>query len=114
MNFILENLGAIIGAIIILVVVVFSVYEYSKMPKEELISDLKEWLLFAVVEAEKYFGGKMGAMKLRYVYDLFLSKFPALATLITFEKFSEYVDEALEKMKQLIESNTKLSEYIEG
>ncbi|MFR6482019.1 MAG: hypothetical protein ACLUPD_10785 [Anaerotignum faecicola] len=40
---------------------------------------VKEWLLLAVTEAEKELGSGTGQLKLRYVYDLFLRRFPAVA-----------------------------------
>ena len=113
MDWIISNFGAIAGAIVILSVLVIVVTEFIKAPKQEQIDNVKSWLLYAVVEAEKLFGSQMGVIKLRYVYDLFVGKFPFVAKLVTFELFAAWVDEALEKMKSLIESNNKLSEYIE-
>lgn len=72
----------------------------------------KEWLLLAVLEAEKEFGSKTGAIKLRYVYDMFLATFPILSKFVSFEEFSSMVDEVLEKMKHLINTNTKVFEYV--
>ena len=54
----------------------------------------------------------MGKLKLRYVYDMFLTKFGDLAKMISFEKFSELVDKALEEMKKILESNKKAQEYV--
>lgn len=113
MEFFMENWKAMVGLLIIIVVIVLSVAEFVKKPREEQINDLKNWLLYACVEAEKIFKSNMGVIKLRWVYDLFLTKFPALAKIITFELFSAWVDEALEKMRKLIESNKSLKEYIE-
>ena len=62
--------------------------------------------------AEKELGGGTGKLKLRYVYDLFLTKFNWLAKVITFEQFSDLVDEALEEMKRLLESNNAVKEIV--
>ena len=56
----------------------------------------KEWLLLAVIEAEKEFGSKTGVIKLRAVYNMFLTTFPVLSKFISFEQFSQMVDEVLE------------------
>jgi len=66
----------------------------------------KKWLLLACLEAEKEFGSKTGAIKLRYVYDMFLATFPVLSKFMSFEQFSNMVDTALEEMKHLINTNT--------
>lgn len=72
----------------------------------------KEWLLKAVIEAEKELGPKTGVLKLRYVYDLFLSKFPLLSKFVSFEEFSDMVDEALETMKHLLDTNSAIADYV--
>lgn len=73
----------------------------------------KEWLLYAVIEAERNFGPKTGHIKLRYVYNCFIEKFPALSKFISFDTFSKMVDEVLEEMRHLIETNGAVSDYVE-
>ncbi len=75
-------------------------------------NSLKEWLLYAVVEAEKDLGSKMGQIKLRQVYDEFIFAYPVLSKLITFNCFSKMVDNALMEMKELLSSNITLRHYI--
>lgn len=75
--------------------------------------NIKEWLLYAVVEAEKSLGAKMGKMKLRQVYDWFISTFPILSKFITFKAFSNLVDFALQEMKEILETNPVCKEYVE-
>lgn len=74
----------------------------------------KEWLLYAVFKAEKEFGSKTGVIKLRHVYNWFLSLYPFLAKFLSFEEFSDMVDEALVEMKDKINKNSKLFEYVGG
>ena len=74
----------------------------------------KEWLLWACLEAEKQFGSKTGSIKLRYVYDAFLTAFPLLSKFISFEQFGAMVDEALVQMKHLINTNMRVFEYVGG
>ena len=64
--------------------------------------------------AEKELGGGTGKLKLRYVYDLFLTKFSWLAKIISFEQFSELVDEALEEMKLLLNTNEQIAAIVEN
>ena len=70
-------------------------------------------MLYAVTVAEKELGGGTGALKLRYVYDWFARTFPWLAKMISFEYFSEMVDDALEQMKKMLESNKAAKEFVE-
>jgi hypothetical protein len=73
---------------------------------------LAEWLLLAVVQAEKELGGGTGQIKLRFVYDLFLSKFKFMSKLITFNQFSLMVDIALAKMNNILQNNANLQNYV--
>ena len=75
---------------------------------------IKEFLLFAVSKAERELGGGTGKLKLRYVYSLFIEKFPIISVIISFNSFSKMVDKALEEMKELIEQNEKIKKYIKG
>jgi hypothetical protein len=78
------------------------------------VKNAKEWLLFAVIEAEKQLGSDTGALKLRVVYDQFLEKFPVLRMWVSFDLFSKMVDEALNKMQDLAESKGAINEYIQS
>ena len=78
------------------------------------VKNAKEWLLLAVIEAEKQLGSDTGAIKLRVVYDQFLEKFPVLRMWVSFDLFSKMVDEALNKMQILAESKGAINEYIQS
>ena len=84
------------------VLAIAAVYNFVKMGRAQQLNKVKQWLLFAVVEAEKELGSKTGQLKLRYVYNLFVSKFKMLSYIISFETFSMLVDEALDEMKDMI------------
>lgn len=90
------------------------VKNYTKLPTEEQIKKVKEWLLYAVIEAEKDFGGGTGQLKLRAVYNEFCQVFPDLAKLLTFATFSLLVDDALTRMKKILEYNKDIEAYVEG
>lgn len=75
--------------------------------------NIKEWLLYAVIEAEKELGSKTGKIKLRQVYNAFVNTFPVFSKIITFDVFSKLVDSALEEMKKIIETNANCKKYIE-
>lgn len=78
------------------------------------LNKVREWLLYAVTKAEKELGGGTGQIKLRYVYDMFVTRFAWLARVISFEAFSMMVDEALERMKKMLESNKAMQTLVSG
>lgn len=109
----MENIAVIIGICCVIGVIGFGIYQFIKLEKDKQLKIVKEWLLLAVVEAEKKLGGGTGQIKLRYVYDMFIEKFKFLALMITFEQFSVMVDMALDKMRLMLSSNEKLKDYVE-
>ena len=80
-----------------------------KQPKK-----VKEWLLYAVIEAEKELGSGTGPVKLRSVYDMFITKFPKLSVFISFNTFSEWVDVALDYMEKLLADNKDVKAILKG
>lgn len=114
MDFIINNWIYILISAIVAVYLAYVIYKVITYPTEKKLSKLKEWLLYAVTEAEKELGSGTGQIKLRYVYNLFLSKFPYLAKVVSFDDFSKLVDEALEKFRELLKTNKSISEYVKG
>ena len=110
---IMINLVFILGLVIAAGYTGWKVYSFTNLPKAEQIIAVKEWLLWAVAEAEKLYGSGTGVLKLRYVYDLFLSRFGALEELISFDDFSKMVDEALNGFRELVKTNEKINNYVE-
>jgi len=105
------DIGVILGIIILLAIVGLGVYKFVKLDKETKIANIKQWLKLAVVEAEKALGSGTGQLKLRYVYDLAVKQFPWIVTLVTFEIFSEWVDEALDWMRDQLKQNSAIEGY---
>lgn len=111
MNWLFENWYIVLGIISVLGAVTWAVYKFLGLPTKEQVAKIKEWLLLAVTEAETQLGGGTGQIKLSYVYNMFISKFPVAAKMITFAVFSLWVDDALDQMKKLLETN-KASEKL--
>lgn len=81
--------------------------------KKKGSANVAQWLLYAVAEAERQYGSSTGALKLRSVYDSFVSKFSILQHFISFDKFSELVDGALTSLNALASENATVAQYIE-
>ena len=105
------NVGVILGLVILAVLVGIMGYNFGKQDRETKIANIKQWLKLAVVEAEKALGSGTGQLKLRYVYDLAVKQFPWIVTLVTFEIFSGWVDEALDWMREQLKQNAAIDEY---
>ena len=114
MDFFIENWFVIIAVFAIVVGIIVAVIKFIKSGKASQIANLKEWLLYATIEAEKALGSGTGKLKLRTVYDMFLAKFPWLAKVISFDMFSGLVDEALEDMNDLLTNNAAVHLYVNG
>lgn len=114
MNFLIDNWFLIVAAVGVLGGIVIAVVQFVKSGTASQLANLKEWLLYATIEAEKALGSGTGKLKLRTVYDMFLAKFPWLAKIISFEKFSDLVDDALENMNELFAKNSAVQSYVSG
>lgn len=112
MDFIIEYWTVLIGLLAVAIVGGVLVYVFCKMPTEKQLDQVREWLLYAVTVAEKDLGGGTGQIKLRLVYDMFLTKFGLLAKVLPFETFSALVDEALEKLRHLLETNENVANIV--
>ena len=96
----------------------FLVFRYGKrffeLPTEEQLEKAQEWLLFAVIQAEKELGSGTGSLKLRSVYDLFIQRFPMLSRWVSFEQFNVMVYNALDEMRDILDNNKKVRSFVEG
>lgn len=72
----------------------------------------RNWLVFAVSEAEKYLGSGTGKLKIRYAYDLAVKQYPTITKILPWRVFSRLVDAALVIMRQMIDENQKIAEAI--
>lgn len=114
MEFFISYWWLIVIIIAAICVVGYIIYAFLKMPTTEQLNKVKEWLLYAVTEAEKELGSGTGQIKLRYVYDMFIAKFPFLTKAVSFEQFSLMVDEVLDKFRAMLDTNESLKTYVEG
>ena len=99
-------------AIVVVLAIVYRVVVFMKSPSQNQLAQVREWLLYAVAQAEKKLGSGTGQLKLRYVYDLFILRFGSLARMISFETFSTLVDEALYVFRDMLRDNEAVSKYV--
>jgi len=114
MNYLIENWFLIVGLAVVIVVLVMGAANIIMTPTAKQIEKIKEWLLYAIVTAEEIYGSNLGAVKLRWVYDGFITRFKWLSVIVSFEMFSQLVDESLEIMKEMLKSNKEMKRLVEG
>ena len=108
------NVQILIAIVIILIAVTIGIVTFIKCPTELKVKNVKEWLKWAVTQAEKELGSGTGQLKLHKVYSMALQQFPWIAKIISFETFSTWVDEALDWMKEQLSKNNATKNYIEN
>lgn len=113
MNFLIENWFIGVAILALLVVAGFFINLFLKMPREKQLDKVREWLVYACVLAEQEFQSGNGALKLRYVFNNFVQAFPWMAKVVTFELFSMMVDEALVKVRLMLETNKDVKRIVD-
>jgi hypothetical protein len=98
----METQNIILSVILAIIVIGGGIY----------INGFKNWLVWAVTEAEGLFGSNTGKLKLRYAYELAVKRFPTVAKLIPFSVFCKFVDDALDIMRDMIENNKNIADAI--
>ena len=114
MEIIVNNWFIILALAAVLGMGTWYIYRYFNLPSEAQLAKVREWLLWAVTEAEKELGGGTGKLKLRQVYDLFVTRFPWLARIVPFDLFSSMVDDALEEMREMLKTNQAVKAHVNG
>lgn len=114
MQWLMENWCLLVATVAVLTCAGCGIYVFIKRPTKEQIASVKKWLLWAVTKAEKELGGGTGKLKLREVYEKFVTKFPWVAMAVSFETFSLWVDDALDEMKKMLEQNKDVKLYVSG
>lgn len=93
------NMNIIVAVIVAVFLVVLTIW----------LMGFKNWLVYAVAEAEKVLGSKTGQLKLRMVYDLAVARFPIMAKMLPFNLFGKLVDAALNVMNDMIAKNENIA-----
>lgn len=114
MDFVIEYWYIIVAGAAVGVALSYAIDHFFRQPTEEQLDKVREWLLWAVTEAERELGGGTGQLKLRQVYDLFVTRFGWLAKVVSFDTFSDLVDEALVDMRDMLAKNEAVAAHVEG
>ena len=113
MKFLVENWSLLIILALMIVSAIIYVKKFVELPDEEQLIKVREFLLWAVTEAERIYGGKTGNLKKAYAYKLFCEYFPSFVAVVPFDIFEKMVDSALVQMRHLIETNVSIKNYVQ-
>ena len=114
MKWLIDNWSLLVVLLAACIIAWRAFKKFSDLPSDEQLEKVKQWLLYAVIEAEKIYASGTGRAKLAYTYNLFIEKFPSLAPAIPFDLFSKMVDEVLVEMRKLLETNKDIEYYVKG
>lgn len=112
LKLILENWLIFVIVVVLLGLTVYAVLRFLKLTPQQQLDKIRIALLYMVTEAEKELKRKTGQVKKAMVWDLLVERFPIITLFITEEKYDELLDEALEKFKKMLESNSSLYDYV--
>lgn len=110
-NFINAHLGSIIIVVVLLIVAAVLCF----VAKGRYRKYAKQILLTLVIAAEKKFGGGTGEVKFASVVDAFYDKMPVILKILFTEKeIANMIEEAVDKMKEILANNPDASLSITG
>lgn len=116
MNWIVENWFLVVAFLACIAGIVGAVIYYVGLPTEEQKEKIRQWLIYACIEAEKELQSGTGQLKLRKVWNKLcnISAFAPVVKAISFDTFSEWVTDALRKAKEMLINNKTLATYVYG
>lgn len=104
LNFFIDNWYIIATFICALILAITKIIEFIGYPTDKKREEIKHRLLAYVTEAELELGSSTGQLKLSTVYDYFCEAFPHAKKWISFDQFSDLVDEVLPTMREVLEN----------
>lgn len=116
MNWLIENWMVVFGLAVAAILAAIVAYRFFGMPTDKQVKKIKEWLVWACIEAEKKLQSDTGQLKLRDVYNLFCTvpAFTWVAKIVSFDLFSDWVSDSLITVKNMIVNNDALAKYVYG
>jgi hypothetical protein len=110
MVWIISNWYILLALIVLAIILGITIKKVWSLPKNEKIKVIKGLLLEWVNIAEKELGSGQGQAKLQLVYTMFVARFPVISRVIPFIIFSKWVDEALDKMEEMLSEKKEIKE----
>lgn len=112
MNFIIQNWPILLIVFAVVIVGLSYFIKFIKNPTKQQLESIKQWAIYACAMAESALGSGTGQLKMRQTYDMFLNKFPALAKMISFEKYQGIAEAALIEFKKMLKENPSIKDLV--
>ena len=112
MQFLIDYWPFIIIFIAMAVIGIRFIIKFVKNPTPQQLESIKQWAIYACAMAEASLGSGTGQLKMRATYDMFLTKFPALSKLISFEAYQGITETALVEFKKMLAQNPSVKDLI--
>lgn len=108
LDFLVNNLGNIILVLCVIVGIIVGI-------RLGYIKQIKQVLLYLVLEAEKKYGDGTGKLKFSAVSEWIYEKLPSLARIfISADLIEDLIEEAVEEMKKYLEDNKNVKMLVEN
>lgn len=116
MNWIVENWFLVVAFIACIGGIAGAIIYFTNLPTEEQKEKIRQWLIYACIEAERELQSGTGQLKLRKVWNKLcnISAFAPVVKFISFDTFSDWVTDALRKAKEMLINNKTLATYVYG
>ena len=112
LKMIIENWLIFFVAFILVLSAVSAVLRFLKLTPKQQLDKVKTALLYMVTEAEKELKSETGRVKRSMVWEWLVERFPIITMFITEEKYDELLDQALEEFRKMLETNSRLYDYV--
>lgn len=112
LKMIIENWLIFFVVFILVLSAVYAVLRFLKLTPKQQLDKVKTALLYMVTEAEKELKSETGRVKRSMVWEWLVERFPIITMFITEEKYDELLDQALEEFRKMLETNSRLYDYV--
>lgn len=114
MKWLIDNWSLLVVIICAIGVAFVWLRKFAKLPSDEQLLKVRQALLWIVIECERELGSNTGRAKLAKAYNMFIQQFPSLVPVIPYSMFCKLVDDALDEMRHLLETNLDIAAYVDG
>lgn len=111
-EFFYSNLDVLIVLVVGVISLTILLTGFLLLPSTDRISKIKQWMKYAVMDAENDWHEGTGELKLGTVYAAFLLRFPIVAKLVPYSVFKILVDKALDQMVEIFDANPAIESAV--
>lgn len=114
LQWLIQNVLTIMIVLLLLCAIILVVMKFLKLTPKEQLAKVQACLLAWVTEAERLLQSKTGQVKKSLVWTWVKNKFPIIAMFISEETYDKILDDALDKLREMLLTNDALYKYVYG